>query len=183
MRRPNWPPGTPPPRPRDVHEFRLPAVPLLLLSEERPDQEKKRRRLVRREAYRFYEMVAEHLGEEDAKKLLSLFISNPRRGSPGGSVDRKLRERLLAEHDKRSVNALRYKSQGAKNIKARMVQDLAPEFGKKPAALRKALDRYLAERTEQTERDARRRALRETRRGLRPVVTPFIEDSDTKSMK
>jgi hypothetical protein len=64
-----------------------------------------------------------------------------------------------------------------------VAQDLAPEFGKKPDALRKALDRYLGERIAQTEKDARRHMLTETRRGLRPVATAFIEDSDTNSEK
>jgi hypothetical protein len=137
MRPPRWPTLTPPPVPRDIHEFKLPLVPTFLCAET-PDQEEKRRRLVRREALRFYQMVAEHLGEEDARKLFCLFISNPRRGSPGGSLDAELRQRLLAEYDKRCANALRYKSQGAKNIKARLARDLAPELGKKPDTVRKA---------------------------------------------
>jgi hypothetical protein len=185
MRPPRWTPWTPPPPPRDIHKFRLPAVPLLLLSGETPDQEKNRRRAVRREAYRFYQIVSEHLGEEDAKELFGVFISNPRRGTPSGSSDFELKARLLAEHDKRRANALRYKSKGNRNIVAKVAHDLASEFGKKPGALRKALDRHLAERAKQQ----RRRALWETRRGVRPeskvtLLEPYnSEDSDTNSEK
>ena len=179
MRPPRWPTLTPPPVPRDIHEFKLPLVPTFLCAET-PDQEENRRRLVRREAHRFYQMVAEHLGEEDARKLFCLFISNPRRGSPGGPLDTELRQRLLAEYDERCANALRYKSQGAKNIKARLARHLAPELGKKPDTVRKALDRFLAERTKHIEKQQRRRALSETRHGPRPKST---EDSDTKLEK
>jgi hypothetical protein len=188
MRTPRWPTLTPPPPFREMHEFKLPIAPTFLC-EETADQEEKRRRFVRQEAFRFYKRVVEHLGEEDTKKLYSVFCSNPRRGSPGGSADLELKEWLLAEYDKRCANALRHKSNGAKNVRARVAHDLAPEFGKKPAALRKALDRCLIERAEHIEKQRRRQALWEARHRPRPKspATPMevcsSEDSDTKSEK
>jgi hypothetical protein len=177
MRPPKWPTWAPPP-PRDIHEFKLPAVPTFL-SGETPDQEEKRHRLVRRQAYRFYQFVVFHLGEDEANELFQGFGSMPREpGRPVGPTDPEMeRELVSAFHDSLS----KAQSAAAKRQTAsRVGKAFAKKFGRTPAAIGKYVKRALKKQQRQRNQQQRRQALMERRTGVPSHLRPslLIDEAD-----
>jgi hypothetical protein len=154
MLKPLWPPLFPP-APSGPQIFTLPRVPSLLWEVyETPTEREERVREVRRCAFKFYQAVGRHLGEEDAKKLFDYFISEPRApGRPSGPTDPEAEEKLVAIYDN-------FRREGASPMAVARWLFARPgrgqRFGKSPEAVAKHIQRLLRKRE-------RRRALDEAR--------------------
>ena len=175
MLRPLWLSLPPPSTVREFEEFKLPRLLTLLEAhDETAVQKGDRQRQVRREAFRFYRAVEDQLGEEAAKALFGVFISNPRRGSPGGSSDVEIDKELLAAYHRRRQNLLRFKSKGARHVVARAAADVALMRGKKPASLQRKLSRLLEKQERDAAQQKRRQTTWENRRRPFPLPPPLM---------
>ena len=136
----------PPPRPpyAEVDEFGLPWASLLERASESPIQRERRLRSVKTFAFRAFQAVVAHLGEDAARTLFKSFASDPKRsGRQSGSTNPQRDTELLARYDA----ALRETTTETdrKAIPRNLAESLARErgtpfqFGNSPEAIEKLL--------------------------------------------
>jgi hypothetical protein len=101
MRRPLWPRRPDLSTRPEFEGFKVPHPPTLLEAyDETPGEKESRENYVRREAYRFWRTVSQHLGDDAAKALFKRFITEPRRrGGKDGSIDPSRDQQFLAKYD------------------------------------------------------------------------------------
>ncbi len=169
MRRSKWPPLIPPPF-RDAEQFDLPLTSVLSQACETPKQREARLRVVRRSAFRFYQAVCSHLGQQDAKKLFDGFTSKPvRTGAPSGPKDQERDRELLAKYDGFvAKNAMASPAAVAQWLFKKPNQ--GTRFGSSPGAVERHIRRLLHQRI-------RRRALEEAQWRRQMANRPELEPS------
>jgi len=167
--RPPWQPLCPPPPSNDCGES--PVLSALGEALESPEARAKRVRLAKREAFRSYRFVAEHLGEEEAAKLFANF-GRRREGRQRGSTNPERDGELLARHAHLVEQATSEAERAAAPRKAAeaVYRDHGARFGNSADALEKRLRRLLGQGPRERATDAKR-ALEAARR--RPLTEPW----------
>jgi hypothetical protein len=177
MRRPNRT-QFPPPSFRDHDEFGLPVLSLLGEACETPEERTKRVRRVRRATFHFYRRIVEHLGEEEAAKLMASFGRRREGREPGSTNPRRDRELLAyywASFEKAGSEAER--AALPRKVAEEVFQAHGVRLGNSADAIEKRLRRLLSKGSRERAIDAKR-VLEVARR--RPLTEPW-PDGDTNS--
>jgi hypothetical protein len=183
-------PHFPPPPPLDLSEwesFRLPIKPNLVAGETE-EERKKRERQVRRETIAFLRAVRSHLGEDEAKLLVSSLFSNPRhrprRSATNNHPEQIVNRELLLAYDEEAAR-------GEIDLRAipRLVSKALSEvsslsakrrYGANATTIEKRLRRLLKEREGERKNAEKLRELDQSRFGELPP-TLLEQARDTKS--